>query len=452
MIEKLKMLVKQQEAIEPLKDKEVIDKEYRYWRFRVMYSMLVGYAVFYFVRKNMSVANPILEKEFGLTGTEMGWILTTGTIIYAVSKFANGVLSDRFSPRFLMSFGLMASAIVSIFFGMSSILPLFIILWGLNSLFQGMGMPPCSRLITQWYSPSELGEKWGIWNASHQIGTAVIISGGGLLMAMTNYNWRYMFFVPAVFAIVVSIFLMNRLRDNPESKGLPPIEVYRDDITLEEDKEVFEGQDRETGMDIFKKYILNNKLVWIVSIANLFIYVVRIGVVDWFPNFLQNAHNYSVKGSGFVTAIFEISGIVGALVGGKLSDTVFKGKRARVSVIFMVMLVFSVYGLMLVPKGNVPLMLIALGCVGFFVYGPMLLIAVAAADFATKKAAATAVGLTGLFGYIGAAISGVGIGYTKQHYGWEAVLYIFLISAAIGTFLLAFTWNKRSEILDAHHE
>jgi len=90
--------------------------------------------------------------------------------------------------------------------------------------------------------------------------------------------------------------------------------------------------------------------------------------------------------------------------------------------------------------------------VGFFVHGPMLLVAVAAADFATKKAAATAVGLTGLFGYIGAFLANYGTGFISDRWGWDYVIYFYLSAAFIGTMLLLLTWNSRSAMLDNIHD
>ncbi len=464
MIGKIKALLKDEDSVEPIQDKQVIDKEYRKWRLKIMSSMLIGYATFYFIRKNMSVANKFIRDDFGFTKSDMGWILGIATIVYAISKFLSGVIADRWSPRLLMGLGLFASAIVSLFFGFSSNIDkdltiggisaaflLFTVLWAINNWFQGNGMPPCSKLLTNWFSPSELGKQWGIWNASHQVGGAIIIAAGGFMMLHTD-NWSLLFTIPAIFAIFVSIIILIGIKNRPESLGLPPVEIYKNELTNSEEKEYENAHGEESTKDIFNKYILKNKMVWIVSIANLFVYIVRIGVLDWAPSFLMEARGFPIDKATYITSAFELSGIIGALAAGWLSDKLFKGYRGKVSVIFMLLLVVSVYSVIIIPKGQFWLMLIALFFVGFFVYGPMLLIAVAAADFATKKAVATAVGLTGLFGYIGATICSIATGYITDFWGWDAGIYFYLGSAIIGTILLAFTWNKRSELLDAHHE
>ena len=118
----------------------------------------------------------------------------------------------------------------------------------------------------------------------------------------------------------------------------------------------------------------------------------------------------------------------------------------------MGLLVLAVFAILYVPSNNPYLMSATLFAVGFFVHGPMLLVAVAAADFATKKAAATAVGLTGLFGYIGAFLANYGTGLISERWGWDYVIYFYLASAFIGMAILLLTWNSRSPELDRYHD
>src|SRR5438309_8383972 len=106
-----------QPPVTPITDPQVIDREYRRWRLRVMYSMTTGYALFYFVRKNMSMATKAITDEFHFTNTQWGAVLSSATIVYAFSKFLSGVVGDRANPRYLLAFGLLLSALVNLVFG-----------------------------------------------------------------------------------------------------------------------------------------------------------------------------------------------------------------------------------------------------------------------------------------------------------------------------------------------
>lgn len=418
-----------------IQDPSEVDRLYKYWRVRLMYSMMTGYAVFYFVRKNFSMANNAFSQEFGFTNTEVGLILSVSTIVYAFWKFFSGILADVANPRYLMAGGLIVSAVINLAFGFSSALWVFIVLWGLNSVFQGMGMPPCSKLLNSWFSRAESGRAWGVWNASHQIGGGIIVILAGFLV--DHYGWRSAFWVPALFALAVGVFLLNRLRDTPASLGLPEVNDYRG----EPPKEVQNPEAESGGWAAFQAFILKNRVLWIVCAANIFVYIVRTGIFDWGAKFLIKTRGYSGLEAGVVVWSFEIAGIFGAFLAGWLTDRLFAGRRGAVCAVFMVLLAASVAGVVYVPETSFWLMVLVMAAIGFFVYGPQVLVAVVAAENTDPRAVGTAVGMTGLFGYAGATLCGVGTGYIADHYGWNGAFYMYAISAVIGSLLFLLAWK-----------
>jgi sugar phosphate permease len=423
----------------PIHDAAEIAGKYRYWRVRVMYATTSGYAIFYLVRNNMPMATKSITDEFHFTNTQWGGVLGAATVVYAFSKFLSGVVGDRANPRFLLGIALLLSACINMVFGFGAGLGFFTVMWAMNSLFQGVGVPPCTRLLTFWYSPREIGRAWGIWNASHQVGGAVIAVWAGYLV--THFGWRSAFWVPAIVAVAGAIWLMNRLRDSPESMGLPPIEVYREQAARPADGPAVPFR------DIFRRHILANGWVWVVSVANSFVYVVRIGILSWAPKFLVEAKGFTLVDAGFSLSAFEVAGIFGAYASGWLSDTAFRGRRGPVSTAFMLCLIAFTLALFAVPGGHVVVMSALFAALGFFVYGPQMLVAVAATDFSTKVASASAVGLTGLFGYLGAAFCSLATGVLVDRYGWNGALWLYAGSAVVGCGLLATTWNKTSPLL-----
>src|SRR6185295_8156104 len=76
-------------------DAAEITREYRRWQRRVLFSSIIGYATFYFVRKNLSIAMPVMEHSLGIQKTQLGLFLTLNGLLYGVSKFANGFFGDR---------------------------------------------------------------------------------------------------------------------------------------------------------------------------------------------------------------------------------------------------------------------------------------------------------------------------------------------------------------------
>lgn len=77
-------------------DKETT-KKYDYWQWRTIVCLMIGYALFYFVRKNLSMAIPAMEAQLGISKVQLGIFMTLNGIIYGTSRFVNGYLVDRFS-------------------------------------------------------------------------------------------------------------------------------------------------------------------------------------------------------------------------------------------------------------------------------------------------------------------------------------------------------------------
>jgi len=438
--------LKSRAATTPLTDQAEIGRLYSKWRVRILYATTGGYAVFYFVRNNLSIATPAITKEFAISNTAWGAMLGASGLVYGISKFSSGLLADALNPRFLLPVGLFLSALANVFFGFGKGMGYFTVLWMLNSVFSGVGVPPCARLLKHWFGPREIGRAWGVWNSSHQIGSAIIVVVAGFLVA--HYGWRSAFLVPAAVAIAASFWLHNRLADSPESLGLPSIEDHQARSEPGAGGAERGRTDIAGFWDMFRRRILTNKGVWIVSIANFFVYVVRIGIVNWSPKYLTEAKHLTLASASVCVLSFEIAGMFGAFASGWLSDSVFKGRRGPVSAGFMFVLIGLVLALFRVTNGDALTLGLIFAGLGFFVYGPQMLVAVAATDFSTKEASASAVGLTGLLGYLGVTFCGPATGILVDKFGWGAALWLYAASAAIGFVLLATTWNRKANLAE----
>jgi len=434
--------------LKPAKHKETLSKDkidsaYSKHRLQVFLGIFIGYAGYYLVRKNFALAIPDLIKE-GFTKTELGIALSGVSIAYGISKFIMGNLSDRSNPRYFMPLGLVMSAIMIGSLGLiswttSSIAIMFIILF-LNGWFQGMGWPPSGRTMVHWFSQTERGTKMAFWNIAHNVGGGLI---GPLAIAGIAIfsDWHSTFYFPALIALLVAILTFILLRDTPQSVGLPPIEEYKNDYPETYDK----SQEKEfSAKEIIIKYILPNKWLWSIAMANAFVYFVRYGVIDWAPTYLTEVKGFSPDNSKWAYFAYEWAGIPGTLLCGYLSDKVFKGRRAPAGIIYMILVFIAILVYWFNPAGQPLIDNIALISIGFLIYGPVMLIGVHALDLVPKKAAGTAAGLTGLFGYfIGASILGnIGIAYVVDKFGWNGGFFMLSVSSLLAIVFLAFTWNQ----------
>lgn len=424
-----------------------IDPEYKKLRLQVFLGIFLGYAGYYLVRKNFSLAMPDLIDQ-GFNKAQLGFALSGVSIAYGLSKFLMGNVSDRSNARTFLTAGLVLSALTMILMGVvpfatSSITVMFLLLF-LNGWFQGMGWPPCGRVVVHWYSVKERGTMMSIWNVAHNVGGGLV--GPIAILAIEIFtDWHSKFYFPGMIALVFALIGFLLIRDTPQSCGLPPIETYKNDYP----KNYSADQEKElSAKEIFLKYVLNNRMLWYIAFANAFVYLVRYGILDWAPTFLEEAKGFSLKESGWAYFLYEYAGIPGTLLCGLISDKVFKGRRAPATIIYMVLVLVAVLVYWKNPPGNVWIDNAALIAIGFLIYGPVMLIGVQALDLVPKKAAGTAAGLTGLFGYMGGALfANIAIGLVVDKWGWDGGFEVIVAACVLAVFFTALTWNREKKNL-----
>lgn len=433
-------------------------KSFKYWQWRVIICSMIGYSVFYFVRKNFAFAMPALGQEYGITDTSFGVILTLAGLVYGVSKFLNGFIADRANARWHLVIGLSACVVLNFIFGWSAELshlitgkeegPDFInamvavmaVLLILNNLFQGTGFAPCNRLMVHWIPPKELATKMSIWNMSHSIGAAIVSVVCGAIVA--SMGWRWCFWIPAAIGAGGIAFIILTLRDTPSSVGLPE---------LPDTKTELDGDDSGEGYRKFLlKKVFGNPVVWVVAVTALTLYIVRFAVLDWGPKFLQQGEQQlSPQLAGWTIGIFEIAGCLGMLSAGWITDHLFKSKGQRVCVIEMVLTGLCLLAIHLLPDGTSPVvMLVLLALAGFFLYGPQALFVVITGNQVTKKVASAAAGFVGLFSYLSTLFTGAGVGLLSDRFGdafWNNLFLIMACIAIAGGLLIASIWNIKDD-------
>ena len=445
----------------PLLPKEKIDKVYKSMRFRVFMGAFLGYAAYYLVRKNLSLAAPGMIEEGIVDKAGVGIAMSAVSIAYAFIKFIMGSISDRSDARKFLVVGLILSALTMIGVGLIpfganqafnvTLIFIFMLLVGWLS---GMGWPPCGRVMAYWFSQNERSFKMSLWNTSHTLGSGSL----GLLMTFGLFifgilgieqAWRAAFIVPASVALLLAIFCWWALRDTPQSCGLPPIDEYRNDFSGVKAKK---GEEEKIPFKtLFVEYIFKNKWIWMIALANAFVYMVRYGVGDWAPVYLQEMNIMTAKESNLAFALHNYAGIPGTIICGWISSKFFKGRCAPPNIIFMgaVLLGTVVYwqaGNLAALMATDPAAISALTktfvyfgliLIGFCIYGPVALVTVQALNLVPKNAVGTAAGFVGLSGYAfgSAVLANILMGFVAEHAGWNTT-FILLSAASVMAMLL----------------
>ena len=424
-----------------------VDPLYRRLRREVFIGIYVGYAAYYLVRSNLALAIPdILKAHPTYTKADLGTALTGLTVTYGLSKFLMGSVSDRSNPKYFLPLGLLLSAAIMAAFGLvnalSATLFAIIAIQILNGWVQGMGWPPCGKSMVHWFSTRERGLTVSVWNTAHNVGGGLVASFA-LLGVMLFGDWHAKFYFNALIAAVVAVIALLLLQDTPQSRGLPAIEDYRNDYPPDYSQA---SEQTLTFREIFFKYVLPNRYLWAIATANVFCYFVRYGVENWIPTYLQLTKGYSFKDSSVGWALYEFAAIPGTIACGWVSDRWFKRRRAPATMLFMGLTLIAVIVYWLNGKGPRWIDYSALIAIGFLIYGPIMIIGLHSLDLVPKKAAGTAAGFTGFFGYaFGAALSGSGIGWVADRWGWGAVFGIMVVCCLLTIFFSALTLNHRAD-------
>jgi len=393
--------------------------------------MYMGYAVFYFTRKSFNFAMPEVMADLGLGKADVGILATLFYIIYGLSKFFSGIMSDHANPRYFMGIGLIATGVINILFGFSSSFFSFAVLWSLNAYFQGWGWPPCSKLLTHWYSRSERGTWWSLWNTSHNLGGALIPIIVGFFAI--QFGWRYGMWVPGIIAVVIGITLCCRLRDKPATLGLPSVGKWKND-----QREVLQESLSSTlsWRDILRYYVITNKWIWLLAISSILVYVVRTGINDWGNLYLTEIYGFDLVTANSAVSLFEVGGFIGSLVAGWGSDYVFRGERGPMNFIFSLGVLASSLFLWLQPSSAYLIQAFSFFALGFFIFGPQMLLGIAAAECSHKNAAGAATGFIGLFSYVGAALAGYPVAKVLEFFHWPGFFIVIAVASAITSLLL----------------
>lgn len=221
--------------------------------------------------------------------------------------------------------------------------------------------------------------------------------------------------------------------------------------------------------DLFIKHIFRNKILWLIALANIFVYLVRYGIGDWSPTYCQEAGLLTSEQSKMAFSLHNYAGIPGTILGGFISTKFFRGRCAPANVIYMLLvMIFIVLYWKAAPftsflSGTFSMDLVAtrvavvysaLIGIGFFIYGPVALIGVQAINLVPKNAAGTAAGFVGLFGYLigDALLSKILIGAVASNadYGWNTTFWIFIIACILAIIFSATTWKREKAVCMAN--
>lgn len=426
-------------------DAATVSSLFRRHRFRVMLAITLGYGLIYTCRLALGVVKKPLIDAGVFTPTELGLIGSALFYTYAIGKLTNGFLADHANMKRFLAFAFLATALCNLLMGFTTTVWAAAILWGLNGWFQSFGAPGGVVAMTSWFSNQERGRAYGVWSTAHSIGEGLTFLVVGSLVAAAG--WRWGFWGPGVLGVATAIGCYLLIQDRPRTMGLPAVNDWKKDNYNEAPKP---GIKSVLGLQLS---ILKLPAIWVLCLASATTYVTRYAINSWGVLYLQEVRGFSLPAAGTLLMISTLAGIAGAIGFGFISDKYFNARRPPVNLIFAFM---EIAGLSLFFWGpnTMPIMVFSMLLFGMGLTGLVTSLGgLFAVDIAPKRVAGAAMGVIGIFSYIGAALQEQVSGFLIERgmtvvgevrtYDFGPVIWFWIGSSVLSMLLAASLWRTR---------
>jgi OPA family glycerol-3-phosphate transporter-like MFS transporter len=281
------------------------------WQVIVTLFTSVFYFFYYFGRYNYSITLPYIQEELQLSHAALGLIATVLTAGYAIGQFVNGFLIDRYGARVMMTLGGILSTIANFCMGIGQSFYHLLAAWMSNGYVQAMGFGSCCKLYANWFDRENRGKPLGFNEFLQSFSSAIIIPFGALIIVVLG--WRYVYIIPVLPLLAISIIFYWKMRNKPTEKGFEvPWEVEEEvqETLLEHAKEAY-------------KMALSDWRMLLTYASYGGSQFARFAIYTWVPVYIYDMTGQIIE-SAWVTAFFAIGGAVGSLAIGYLTDLIQK--------------------------------------------------------------------------------------------------------------------------------
>jgi OPA family glycerol-3-phosphate transporter-like MFS transporter len=457
------------------RESDMPDQRTARWQKIILGTLFTGYAGYYICRSNLSVATPLLLKEFagdlptlgasttgllgslggqgpflaasalfpgrafaGLTKTDIGAMASLGVLMYAVGKVSNGLLADFLGGRLLFLLGMVVSVACTIVFGLADSLLVFTIIWAINRYVQSMGWGSLVKVVARWYPVSVHASIMGVLAVSYLLGDAFARYYLGSFMDH-GVGWRGVFFVAAGTLGAIAFVSFFTLRSSPQDVGGQEPAANPSSVFGKEG-----GSPQPESLGRLLRPLLTSWVFWLVCVMNAGLTLIRETFNFWIPTYLTEVGHLTAGVAAEYSLLFPLIGAGSAFVAGVAADRV-GGKRGGIMLPSLILLTGALWVLSAASLQGKPLLAIVLiSAVSIFLMAPYsFLSGVLALDLGGKRGSSTAAGLIDSAGYLGALPSGWGIGALAEHYGWPTAFATLTVTAGLTALVGAVYWFLR---------
>ncbi|MGK5079856.1 MFS transporter [Janthinobacterium sp. HLX7-2] len=401
-------------------------------------------------RANLGVVLPFLRKEFEMSNTDAGGLVSLFLVAYALAQLPSAWLLSKFGVRKVFTISMILTSIATGVTGLvGSLLSLKLCRIGLG-LAEGPLPIGVTTTINHWFPSREKGTASGLFLSAVKFGPVITPILGAAIIA--TWGWREVFIwfsVPGVVLAIVWYFLVTNKPDESRFVNAEELACIEEKAADGSSSSALAATSRP--MPWLDRLIRVRTLPTVTSSAGVFKswniigcalgYCCQLGIssvlLAWIPTYLLTVKQFSIMNMGMVAAAPWVGAVFGNLLGGLLADRVLDKRRkpgmlvsALSTAVMMYLLIHAPadplqYGALLFLTG----VLLSIGFSAYMVY-PM--------QFVSKEKFPLANAVVNMGGQLGGAATPWIVGMLLDHYGWD---YVFAFMAAISclTFLVVLT-------------
>ncbi|UXI14830.1 solute carrier family 35 member F5 [Sarcoptes scabiei] len=438
------------------------------YRFLVLILTYLAYASYHLSRRSFSIVKNVLsphcsnatDKSNVTSFTDLdcnGWspfnrgdsetlfsfLDSVFLFAYAFGMFFSGFIAERCNLRYFLAMGMLLSGVLNYCLGLAFYynihsLWFFVIFQLLSGLMQTTGWPAVVCCIGNWVPKSSRGVLFGFWNSHTNVGN---ILGAIIAGAFVDYNWGLSFIVPGIIIAIVGFLLFLFLVPCPEDVGISSSDIHSEirPAINEEDSPLLRSNDYSINFNNTERHAISfYHALWIPGVLEFsfclfFAKLVSYTFLFWLPFYIKYSVHISSSDSAYLSASFDLGGIIGAIMAGYIVDRYGYSALTCVGMLTMAIPSLLCYYNFGATSNLLNILLQVIS--GAFVNGPYSLITTTVStELGTKvkssQALATVTAIIDGTGSFGAAIGPLLSGPLAV-YGWKYVFLMVILSDAV---------------------
>ncbi|HEN8706857.1 MULTISPECIES: MFS transporter [Pseudomonas] len=299
--------------------------------------LLVIGIINYVDRSALSIANTSIQRDMGITPSQMGILLSAFSLAYAFSQLPLGMIIDRLGSKISLGAALLGWSVAQTASGLINSFSAFIGLRVVLGIGEAPMFPSAAKALAEWFEAEKRGTPTGIVLSSTCIGPC--LAPPLLTLLMVTWGWRGMFIVTGVFGILLAAcwfaFYKSKAR-------------YLAELPAEEREQLLAAQAHKQAVPSARPSVQAQLAAW----AELFRHKSTWGAVlgfmgviymlwlhlTWLPGYFEREHGLSLYQTAWVVSLAYVFGALGTIVAGRICDRLVKngasvlGSRKRVVV------------------------------------------------------------------------------------------------------------------------